>query len=97
MPFDPTRIEAGVAAAAKGRPVGAEQLGQLADDVELEVRLEGPEVTSERIGLAILERLRDLDDVTYIRFASVYKDFDALADFERELRALTKTTEPKRH
>ena len=61
------------------------------------MRLEGPEVTSERIGRAVLDRLRDLDEVAYMRFASVYKDFDDVSDFERELRALTKSTAPKRH
>lgn len=97
VPFDAERIEAGVAAAAKGRPVSPEELQRLADEVELEIRLEGPEVSSQRIGLAVLERLRSVDDVTYMRFASVYKGFDALDDFERELQELTKETEPKRH
>ena len=85
VPFDPERIEAGVQAAAKGRPVSDAERQRLVDDVELEIRHEGPEVSTERIGLAVLERLRALDDVTYMRFASVYKDFDALDDFEREL------------
>ncbi len=97
VPFDPERIEVGVAAAAKGRPVSTEELQGIADAVELEIRLEGPEVSSQRIGLAVLERLRAVDDVTYMRFASVYKGFDALDDFERELEELTKETEPKRH
>ena len=97
VPFDLERIEAGIAAAAKGRPVSPEELQRIAGDVELEIRLEGPEVSSQRIGLAVLERLRELDDVTYMRFASVYKGFDALDDFERELQELTKETEPKRH
>ena len=49
------------------------------------------------VGLAVLEHLRELDSVTYLRFASVYKGFDDPADFEREAVALTKATEPKRH
>ena len=60
-------------------------------------RLEGAEVTSEQVGLAVLDRLREVDEVAYVRFASVYKDFDDAADFQRELRLLTKDTEPKRH
>jgi transcriptional repressor NrdR len=97
IPFDRARVEAGVAAAAKGRPVSTEQLASLACEIEEEVRLEGPEVTTERIGRAVLDRLRVLDAVTYMRFASVYKDFDDADDFARELQALTKSTEPKRH
>ena len=95
-PFDSGRIEAGVAAAAKGRPVTDAQREALAHEVEEEVRLEGAEVTSERIGRAVLDRLRDLDEVAYVRFASVYKGFDDVSDFERELRILTKSTAPKR-
>jgi transcriptional repressor NrdR len=97
MAFDRRRIEAGVAAAAKGRPVSPEQLAALAEEIEEEVRLEGAEVTTERIGRAVLDRLQVLDEVTYVRFASVYKDFDEAEDFARELQALTKATEPKRH
>ena len=61
------------------------------------LRLEGSEVPSERVGLAVLDRLRELDQVAYVRFASVYKDFDTAADFEREIGLLTKATAPKRH
>jgi transcriptional repressor NrdR len=97
MPFDRSRIEAGIAAAAKGRPVTPEQLAALAEEIEEEVRLEGTEVSTERIGRVVLDRLRVLDEVTYVRFASVYKGFDEAEDFARELQALTKATEPKRH
>lgn len=97
VPFDRGRVQAGIAAAAKGRPVSSEQLAALATEIEEEVRLEGIEVSTERIGRAVLDRLRILDEVTYLRFASVYKGFDDVADFARELQALTKATEPKRH
>jgi transcriptional repressor NrdR len=97
MPFDAARVREGVAAAAKGRPVSDGQLAALAQEIEDELRLESPEVTTERIGRAVLDRLRVLDEVTYVRFASVYKGFDEAEDFARELRALTKSTEPKRH
>jgi transcriptional repressor NrdR len=88
--FDRTKIEAGVMAACKGRSVSTEQLQQLATDVEDEIRLLGGEVTTAQIGLAVLERLRCLDEVAYLRFASVYKDFDAAADFHREIELLSK-------
>ena len=93
--FDRERVIAGMRAAAKGRPVLADQLDGVALDVEDVVRLAGPEVTSAQIGLAVLDALRDVDEVTYLRFASVYKNFDAAADFQRELGLLAKGTEPK--
>jgi transcriptional repressor NrdR len=67
-----------------------EQIQQLATAVEDEVRLLGGEVTTAQIGLAVLERLRSVDEVAYLRFASVYKDFDAAADFHREIELLSK-------
>jgi transcriptional repressor NrdR len=98
VPFDVGKIVGGVRAAAKYRPVSDEQLVSLAAEIEEGFRLTGGgEVTTETIGLAVLERLRDLDPVTYVRFASVYKSFDDPADFEREVTLLTKDTEPKRH
>jgi transcriptional repressor NrdR len=95
--FDRDKIESGVRAAAKGRPVTDEQLACLAIEIEDQLRLVGGEVPSELVGVAVLERLRDLDKVAYLRFASVYKDFDDPADFQREVRLLTKATAPKRH
>jgi transcriptional repressor NrdR len=68
----------------------------LAAEVEEALRLVGHEVTSQQVGLAVLDRLRDLDEVTYLRFASVYKGFSEALDFEREAVLLTKSTEPKR-
>lgn len=97
VPFDREKIVVGVQAAAKGRPVSAEQVAALAADIEDEARLGGPEVTSEQIGIAILQRLLQLDEVAYVRFASVYKDFSDASDFQREVGLLTKETAPKRH
>lgn len=91
QPFDRTKIVAGVAAAGKGRPVTTDQIHQLAEAVEDEMRrLDAGDVTSARVGRAVLERLRVLDEVVYLRFASVYKGFDAAADFQRELTLLEK-------
>jgi transcriptional repressor NrdR len=98
-PFDRAKIALGIQAAAKSRPVSAEQVDELALSVEEGFRLGGGgEVTSEQVGLAVLDLLRDTDQVAYLRFASVYKGFDDAADFERELSLLThltKQTEPK--
>jgi transcriptional repressor NrdR len=94
--FDPAKITRGVLAAAKARPIGDSQAESLAAAVEEEVRLEGgPEVSSERVGRAVLERLYELDAVAAVRFASVYKGFDDPSDFEDELTLLTKRTAPK--
>ena len=95
-PFDRTKVVAGVRAATKNRPVAEEAMEALAGEVEDAVRLEGPEATSQRIGVAVLDRLRRLDEVAYLRFASVYKGFEDVGDFEREVGLLSKATEPKR-
>jgi transcriptional repressor NrdR len=97
VPFDRSKVVSGVLAAAKNRPVSAEQAQALAAEVEEALRLEGQEVTTQQIGLAVLDRLRRLDEVAYLRFASVYKGFTDAGDFEREAILLTKTTAPKRH
>lgn len=88
--FDRDKIVSGVRSATKGRSVADEQVQQLALEVEDELRLAGGEVTSSRIGLAVLDRLRVLDEVAYLRFASVYKNFDAASDFQSELELLSK-------
>lgn len=95
VPFERAKIVAGVAAAAKNRPVTLPQMEALAADVEEEARLAGSEVATAVLGTAVLDRLRRLDGVASVRFASVYKGFDDLGDFERELGLLTKSTEPK--
>ena len=94
QPFDRDKIVFGVTAATKGRGVEREQIEQLAASVEDELRLDGGEVTSSRVGLAVLDRLRALDEVAYLRFASVYKNFDAAADFQSELELLSKLGTP---
>ena len=93
-PFDRSKVVAGVAAATKGRGVDPSLIDELASAVEDAVRLDGAEVSSSRIGLAVLDRLRGLDEVAYLRFASVYKNFDAAADFQSELEMLKKLAEP---
>ena len=96
-PFLRSKVVAGLRAATKNRPVAAEQLVAVAAEVEEELRLDGPELTSQQIGLAVLDRLRHVDEVSYLRFASVYKGFEDVGDFEREVGLLTKSTEPKPH
>ena len=95
-PFDRAKVVAGVRSATKNRPVTEDQLDALAQDVEDALRGLGAEVSSQQIGVAVLERLQDLDEVAYLRFASVYKGFEDVGDFQREVGLLTKTTAPKR-
>ncbi|HEX6310439.1 MAG TPA: transcriptional regulator NrdR [Acidimicrobiia bacterium] len=94
-PFDREKLAAGIGRAVTNRPIEAGTVDVIAAEIEEEVRGEGPEVASERLGVAVLERLRLLDDVAYLRFASVYKGFENLDDFEREVGELQKTTAPK--
>jgi len=95
VPFERARIVAGIKAASKNRPVSEDQMEALAFEVEEQSRLVGNELTTEAIGLAVLEGLRQLDEVAYVRFASVYKGFDDAGDFAAEVHALTKESEPK--
>ena len=83
-PFRRDKIVAGMQAAAKNRPVSIEQMEELGAQLEEAVRARRGEVSSEEIGIAVLERLRQLDEVAYLRFASVYKGFSDVGDFERE-------------
>ncbi len=92
--FDRDKVVAGVVAAAKNRPVSPAQIDALATGVEDSLRRRGGDVESTRIGLAVLERLREIDEVAYLRFASVYKDFTGVDDFADEVRLLLKDGPP---
>jgi len=94
-PFDRGKVRAGIERAATGRLDDA-TIDVVVAAVEEELRADGGEVASDRVGMAVLERLRALDPVAYLRFASVYKGFEKLSDFEREVGELQKTTAPKR-
>jgi transcriptional repressor NrdR len=93
-PFDKAKVVSGVMKAIKNRPVTDEQVAHLADRVEDKLRRKGPVVTTQEVGLEVLAQLRRLDDVAYMRFASVYKDFQEITDFERELGLLLQKREP---
>ncbi len=96
-PFDRAKVREGIARAAKGR-ADAEGIERSVAGVETALRSHGDrEVTSEQVGLQVLAQLRELDETAYIRFASVYKDFQGAEDFEKELKSLRKEAPPKRH
>ncbi len=86
--FDAAKLSAGLGAALADRPASAHQVATLVSEVEGAVRKQGGIVESEQIGRVVLERLRALDEVAYLRFASVYKEFQGAEDFEREMATL---------
>ncbi len=88
-PFSRAKVISGVRKACQGRPVDEDALALLAMKVEETIRDAGAaEVPAFEVGLAILTPLKDLDEVAYLRFASVYRSFDSLEDFEAEITAL---------
>jgi transcriptional repressor NrdR len=88
-PFTRDKIVRGVRRACQGRPATEDQLANLAQQVEDAIRARGfAEIPSHEVGLAILGPLRELDEVAYLRFASVYRGFESLADFEDEIASL---------
>jgi len=94
-PFDREKIVQGLRSALKNRPIDDAAVAAIALAVDEAVREFGRDVTSEEVGLVVLDQLRQVDDVAFIRFASVYKGFDNAADFAAELRELVKSTAPK--
>jgi transcriptional repressor NrdR len=97
-PFDRIKLAGGIEKAITNRPVTAEQVDRIVDRVEERLRRKGPEVTSQQVGLEVLAGLAKLDQVAYMRVASVYKDFQEITDFERELGVLLQKKAPaKRH
>ncbi len=87
-PFSRQKVIDGVRKAFSGRPVDEDALARLAQQVEETVRALGAEVPSHEIGMAILEPLSELDEVAYIRFASVYRNFTSLDDFVIEVASM---------
>jgi transcriptional repressor NrdR len=88
-PFSRVKVADGVRKACSGRPVSEDALALLAQQVEEAIRASGcAEVAAHEVGLAILAPLRDLDEVAYMRFASVYRSFTSLGDFEAEIAEL---------
>ena len=88
-PFSRAKVANGVRKACQGRPVSEDDLAVLAESVEDSIRALGnPEVPAHEVGMAILGPLRLLDEVAYLRFASVYRNFESLEDFEAEVALL---------
>jgi transcriptional repressor NrdR len=94
-PFSRDKVIAGVRKACKGRPVSEDDLARLGQSVEDMLRAAGSaEIPAHEVGLAILGPLRELDEVAYLRFASVYRAFESAADFETEIAMLRADSDP---
>ncbi len=92
-PFSREKVISGVRKACKGRPVSEADLGRLGQQVEEALRASGQaEIPADEVGLAILGPLMALDAVAYLRFASVYKHYQSVEDFETEIRQLRDVT-----
>ena len=92
--YDRSKIEAGVLRACHKRPISAAQINQLVDEVETEIfNMEEKEISSEVIGELVMNKLKDLEAVAYVRFASVYREFKDINTFMDELKkVMIKTT-----
>lgn len=89
--YDKAKIEAGVRKALEKRPVTEEKIAQFIGEIEYGIRTkEKPEITSREIGRIILKKLREFDEVAYVRFASVYKSFGSIESFKKELDTFDK-------
>ena len=93
-PWDREKMVAGVRKAIVNRPVSEEQVAKLADRVEGRLRRKGPVITSQQVGLEVLQHLQKLG-WSGVQFASVYKDFQEIGDFEREMGLLLARRSPR--
>lgn len=90
-PFDRVKLRAGIIKSCEKRPVSATDIEKIIDQIEGELRKSGKtEVTSKKIGDLVIKKLKKTDEVAYIRFASVYRQFTDISDFEKELTKLSK-------
>lgn len=91
-PYDRTKIEAGVFRSCHKRPISVEQITKLVDEVENTIfNMEEKEVPSTLIGEVLMDKLKDLDPVAYVRFASVYREFKDVNTFMHELKKILDT------
>lgn len=92
-PFDSAKVRRGIEKALADRPVPEESIANLVSEIDTFAHAGGAQITAEDIGQRVLSGLRAIDEVGYLRFASVYKEFQGADDFEREMAALDETTD----
>ncbi len=89
--YDKSKVENGIRRALVKRPISEERISKLIGDIEYAIHsLEKPEITTREIGKIVLKKLKELDEVAYVRFASVYKSFGSIESFKKELDMLDK-------
>ena len=95
--FDRLKLRGGIIKSVEKRPVSAQDVEKIIDEIEAELRKSGKqELPSKQIGDLVIKKLKKLDEVAYIRFASVYRQFTDISDFEKELSKLTKNIKTKK-
>lgn len=88
--FDRAKLRGGIIKSCEKRPVSADEIEKIIDEIEANLRRNGSkEIFSKKIGELVIKRLKKLDEIAYIRFASVYRQFADLSDFEKELSKLS--------
>jgi transcriptional repressor NrdR len=88
-PFDRQKLQRGIELACKKRPISAEKIASMVDEIEEELQsLSKTEITSKQVGETVMKRLKELDEVAYVRFASVYHKFKDINEFMNELKNL---------
>ena len=93
---DRLKLRSGIIKSCEKRPVSAENIEKIIDEIEAEIRKWGKtEVPSKKIGNLVIKKLKKLDEIAYIRFASVYRQFADISDFEKELAKLSKGLKSK--
>lgn len=95
-PFDRAKLAGSIRKALADRPVTSTEVEIMVDRIQARLRRRGPEIASHLVGHEVLGALRRTDEVAYLRFASVYKEFEGVADFEREMVSLQKKVPAKR-
>lgn len=89
--FDRAKLRSGIVKACEKRPVSSDDIERIIDEIEGELRKEGKgEISSKAVGELVIKKLKKLDEIAYIRFASVYRQFADISDFEKELAKLSK-------
>ncbi|MAG38309.1 transcriptional regulator NrdR [Candidatus Pacearchaeota archaeon] len=88
--FDVEKLKRGILTACEKRPISTEKIDKMLINIENKIRMKGKEVKADFIGEIVSKELRKIDNVAYIRFASVYKDFTDLSDFKKEIKGLLK-------
>ncbi len=89
--FDRNKLRAGIERSCHKRPVSVEQMDNVVAEVEMELRgMEETEIPSTKVGAIVMEKLKKLDKVAYIRFASIYKEFESPKEFAKEVEKLSK-------